>query len=71
MGEKTLASSGKSVKLIVKDGLIVCPNCKQKTNQAVRPDTEATNLTLWCRSCKAVHLVNIEHGQCYVISRCR
>ena len=66
-----MLSGEKSVKLIVKDGLIVCPNCKQKTNQAVRTDTKATNLTLWGRNCKAVHLVNIEHGQCYVISRCR
>ncbi len=66
-----MSTGSKSVKLVIKAGLIVCPNCKQKTNQAVRPDTEATNLTLWCRSCKAVHLVNIDHGQCYVISRCR
>ena len=71
MGENTLSTGAKSVKLVIKDRLIVCPNCKQKTNQAVRPDTEATNLPLWCRSCKAVHLVNIDHGQCYVISRCR
>lgn len=66
-----MSTRQKSDKLNIKDGLIVCPNCKQKTNQAVRSDTEAVNLTLWCRNCKAVHLVNIEHGQCYVISRCR
>lgn len=57
--------------LVVKDGLIVCPNCYRKTNQAIRPDTVAKHLSLWCRSCKAVHLVNIDHGQCYLISRCR
>lgn len=60
-----------SAKLVVKDGLVVCPNCKQKTNQAVRFDTKAENLPLWCKSCKAVHLVNIADGQCYLISRCR
>lgn len=58
-------------KLVTKDGLIVCPVCKQKTNQAVRPDTQAKNLTVWCRTCKSIHLINIENGQCYVISRCR
>lgn len=59
-----------SSKLIIKDRCIVCPACRQKTNQVVRPDTEAQNLQLWCRKCKAIHIVNIEHGQCYVISRC-
>lgn len=58
-------------KLVVKDGLYVCPNCKQKTHQAARKDTEAKNLLLWCRNCKAKFLVNIENGQCFVISRCR
>ena len=60
-----------SAKLVVKDGLVICPNCRRKTNQVVRSDTEARNLTLRCRSCKAVHLVNIADGQCYLISRCR
>lgn len=54
----------------VKDNLYVCPNCKQKTSQAARNDTEAKNLSLWCRHCKATHIVNIVHGQCFVISRC-
>lgn len=58
-------------RLAIKDGLIVCPVCRQKTNQAVRPETSAENLPLWCRHCKAVHIVHIDSGQCYVISRCR
>ena len=58
-------------KLIVKDERIVCPVCKQKTNQVVRAETVAENLQLWCPNCKAIHLVNIKFGQCYVISRCR
>lgn len=57
--------------LSVKDGLYVCPNCRQKTNQAARPDTTATNLLLWCRHCKAEYLVNIVSGQCSIVSRCR
>jgi len=66
-----LQSAVKCGRLNIKDGRIVCPICKQKTNQAVRADTQAHNLAVWCRTCKAVHLVNIENGQCYVISRCR
>lgn len=66
-----LQNDPKYGKLAVKNGLIVCPVCKQRTNQAVRPDTKATNLTVWCKNCKAIHLVNIENGQCYMISRCR
>ncbi len=57
--------------LSVKDGLYVCPNCRQKTNQAARPDTEARHLLLWCRHCKAEFLVNIVSGQCSIVSRCR
>lgn len=54
----------------VKDGLVVCPNCRQKTSLTMRPDTAARNLKLWCRRCKASYLVNIADGQCYVLSRC-
>ena len=61
----------KGDKLSTKDGYVVCPVCRHKTNQALRPDTVANNLQLWCRNCKAVHLVKIERGQCYMLSRCR
>ena len=57
--------------LHVKAGLIVCPVCKNKTNQAMHPKTEATNLPLWCRTCKTQTIVNIANGQCYEVSRCR
>ena len=69
--EKALQSTKKCGKLaIVKDSLVVCPNCRQKTNLTLRPDTTARNLTLWCRRCKASYLVDIADGQCYVISQC-
>lgn len=56
-------------KLAVRDGRYVCPDCKQITHQVARRDTEAKNLLLWCRNCKAKFLVNIENGQCFVTSR--
>lgn len=58
-------------KLIIKNGRYVCPNCKQLTNQQASPCTNAENLILWCRSCKAEFVVNIDHGQCSIVSRCR
>lgn len=61
----------KGDRIAIKDGYAVCPVCRRKTNQAIRPDTVADNLQLWCRNCKAVHLVKIASGQCYMISRCR
>lgn len=57
--------------LNVKDGLYVCPVCRQKTNQAYDEKTTATYLRLWCRRCKSTHYVNIEHGQGFVVCRCR
>ena len=59
------------VTLSVKDGLYVCPVCREKTQQAHDPSTNATNLRLWCKKCKSVHYVNIVFGQCSVVSRCR
>ena len=66
-----LQYEAKCGKLTVKDGLLVCPNCRRKTNQAIMADTSAENLPVWCRNCKTQIVVNIDHGQCYEISRCR
>lgn len=57
--------------LAVKGGLLVCSNCRQKTNQAIEPDTVAFHLRVWCKRCKTQMNVNIKHGQCFEISRCR
>ena len=69
--EKALQSSRTPVTLAVKDGLYICPVCKEKTQQAFDPATNATNLRLWCKKCKSVHYVNIVFGQCSVVSRYR
>lgn len=60
----------KSGTINVKNGLLVCPTCKQKTNQAVPADFEAHNLPVWCKTCKRQFRVNIEFGQCCEVSRC-
>lgn len=66
-----MQTDNKSVRLSVKDGMYVCPVCRQKTNQAADPSTNAQNLRLWCRHCKTVHIVNIVFGQCSIVSRYR
>lgn len=53
-----------SATLVVKNHKIVCPFCRRLTQQVVRSDTEARNLQVFCRGCKAEFVVNIENGQC-------
>ena len=57
--------------LRIKDGRIVCPVCKKRTHQAVTNQTTATNLPLWCEHCRQVHSIDIDVGQCCMISPCR
>ncbi|MBE5054771.1 hypothetical protein INF37_01965 [Pseudoflavonifractor sp. DSM 107456] len=66
---ETLKHSPKCGKLIIKDGYVICPVCKRRTSQMIRPDTQARRLQLWCRHCKATTIVNIESGQCF-LSQC-
>lgn len=66
-----LKTSSKSGMLAVKGGRYVCPNCKHPTYQQACPTTQAKDLILWCRHCKAEFIVNIEDGQCSIVSRCR
>lgn len=65
-----MQSANKSDKLIVKNGLIVCPVCGRRTDQAVEPGTNAENLPVWCRHCKTRHIVNIVSGRVLNCSRC-
>jgi transcription elongation factor Elf1 len=45
--------------LAIKDGRIVCPVCGFKTGYAVLPESEASNLPIFCKRCKWSHTVNI------------
>lgn len=60
----------KGVKLDIKDGHIVCPVCRRKNRQIVRPETKAENLQVFCSQCKSQMLVNIKNGQCSYVSPC-
>lgn len=55
---------------VVKDGWIVCPNCRSKMHGIrVTPGTQARNLELRCERCKAEYKLDIDSGQCSLSSR--
>lgn len=58
-----MQNAAKTAILSIKDGLYVCPSCRHKTQQAADEATSAQNLRLWCRSCKAGFIVDIDHGR--------
>lgn len=52
--------------LDVEDGYLICPACRRNRKLLpVEPDTEATNLTVYCRSCKRRIKLDIAKGQCF------
>ena len=57
---------GRGKMLTVRDGYLICPHCRR--NQHVRrivPETTATMLLEYCRSCKTEFYIDISKGQCY------
>lgn len=56
--------SEKYGKLTVKDGWVTCPNCKRNHRLIrIEPETEATNLPVYCKTCRSEIILNIERGQ--------
>lgn len=55
-----LQNGGKSAKLVVKDGWVICPVCRKGKLLKVRPDTTAQNLPRKCKRCGQETIVNIE-----------
>ena len=52
--------------LVVKDGYLVCPRCRQNRKvMRILPQTTASSLQIFCKSCKAEILIDIVEGQCY------
>ena len=54
----------KPAKLVVKDGWVTCPVCKRNHRLLrVDPETEASNLPVYCRTCRSEFVLNIDRGQ--------
>lgn len=66
-GVEVLQSNIKRGKMLtVKDGYLVCPNCRRnKRLIQIQPDTWAQRLRVYCRDCKTEITVDIDEGQCF------
>lgn len=52
--------------LTVEDGYLICPACRRNRKLLpVEPDTEAVNLSVYCRTCKRRIKLDIHEGQCF------
>lgn len=50
--------------LSVENGWITCPNCGRNHRLLkIDDDTTATNLRVYCRTCRTEIILNIERGQ--------
>jgi hypothetical protein len=53
----------KSAKLIVRNGWVICPVCRNKRLLRIDMDTEAQGLPIYCRDCKTEIVLNITRGR--------
>ncbi len=61
---KRLQSGADRGKLNVENSWLACPVCKRNRRLLrVEPETEARNLTVYCRDCKTALILNIDRGQ--------
>lgn len=52
-----------TVKMVVKDGWIICPICGNKRLFRLDAETEARNLPVYCRDCKHEIVLDITRGR--------
>lgn len=50
-------------KLVVKDGWISCPVCRNKRLLRIEEETEAHDLPVYCRDCKTEIILDITRGR--------
>lgn len=50
-------------KLVVKDGWIICPVCRNKRLLRIEEETEAHDLPVYCRDCKTEIILDIIRGR--------
>ncbi len=71
MEEMALQNRSETGMIRIKDGRIVCPICKRKTNSAVLPNSYGRNIPVFCPHCKQTHIVDINDGQSCIDSPSR
>ncbi|MGM9676859.1 MAG: cysteine-rich KTR domain-containing protein [Butyricicoccus sp.] len=47
---------------------ILCPICRSKTRDKIRPDTELKHFPLFCPKCKKETLINVKDRQMYIVT---
>ena len=50
-------------KLVVKDGWLTCPVCRNKRLLRIEEETEAHDLPVYCRDCKTEIILDITRGR--------
>lgn len=63
--EKPLQTSSERVKLIAKDGWLLCPRCGRGKVLRLNPETRARSLTVYCKLCGKESIVNIDECLCH------
>lgn len=60
---KDLQMGSESVKMIVRNGWLSCPNCGNKRLLRLEAETEARRLPVYCRGCKTEFILDITRGR--------
>lgn len=60
---KLLQPNQSPCKLVVKDGWISCPVCRNKRLLRIEEETEAHDLPVYCRDCKTEIILDITRGR--------
>lgn len=63
MEAKLLQNQRETGKLVVKDGWITCPVCRNKRLLRIEEETEAHDLPVYCRDCKTEIILDITRGR--------
>lgn len=52
-----------SAKLIVRNGWVICPKCRNKRLLRLDVETQAQGLPVYCRGCKTEFILDITRGR--------
>lgn len=65
--QNVLNAASKHGKLLtVRDGYLICPNCRRNRRvMRIDPSTRAEKVVAFCRDCKTEVFVDIDEGQCF------